>query len=176
MTDPQATKRPARTGAQRQRERRIKALELLSGNEDAIAAAPVSAILEAIPPAFRRSDPFAVADLVNELLRRMDTPHRFKLTWIDPDRVTVTPQPEPETAPRIVTVTTQPETPPEPKPARGYSVEVRRLALDMADQGRSSREIVEAIQAAHGKAPDLSNMAKLLRQWRAAPDRGSDHD
>ncbi|UHD17390.1 hypothetical protein [Thiocapsa bogorovii] len=160
-------KRPARTGAQRQRELRIKALELLSGDEDAIAAAPVSAILEAIAPAFRKGDPFAVADLVNELLRRMDTPHRFKLTWIDLDRVTVTQQPEPETAPRIVTVTTQSETPPGPKPARGYSPEVRRMALSMADAGISSREIVDAIKAAHGKAPDLSNMAKLLRQWRA---------
>ncbi|HSO84284.1 hypothetical protein [Thiocapsa sp.] len=89
MTNPEPTKRPARTGAERQRELRIKALELLSGDDAAIASAPVTAILEAIAPAFRKGDPFAVADLANELLRRMNTRHRFKLirTETEPESV-----------------------------------------------------------------------------------------
>jgi hypothetical protein len=167
MNDHQPTKRPARTGAQRQRELRIKALDLLSGDADAMASAPVSAILEAIAPAFRKGDPFAVADLAAELLRRMDTPHRFSLTWVNPETVTVTAPHEP------VTVTKQPEP---VTVTRGYPTDIKRLAVKLADEGQPTAEIRAAILAAHGKAPDISNLARLVRQWRAALDSEADHE
>lgn len=165
MTDP--TKRPARTGAERQRELRTKALDLLSGQAGAMASAPVSAILEAIAPAWRKGDPFTVADLANELLRRMDTPHRFKLTRIDPEPLTITAKPE------AVTVTKAPDP---VTVARGYPSDIKRLAVKLADEGKSTAEIRAAILAAHGKAPDISNLARLARAWRAALDSEADHD
>ena len=53
-------------------------------------------------------------------------------------------------------------------PARGYPVEVQRMAVALADAGQSAREIREAIIAAVGRAPDTNNMAKLVRRWREA--------
>jgi hypothetical protein len=53
---------------------------------------------------------------------------------------------------------------------RSYPIEVQQLAIDMADAGRSSREIVEAIREKVGRAPDTRNMAKLIKNWRAALD------
>jgi hypothetical protein len=53
---------------------------------------------------------------------------------------------------------------------RSYPVEVRRLAVAMADAGKSSREIVEAIREKVGRAPDVGNVKKLIKGWRSALD------
>jgi hypothetical protein len=72
--------------------------------------------------------------------------------------VTILGQPEP------VTVT------------RGYPTDIKRLAVKLADEGQPTAEIRAAILAAHGKAPDISNLARLVRQWRAALDSEADHE
>ncbi|EIC19507.1 hypothetical protein [Thiorhodovibrio frisius] len=51
---------------------------------------------------------------------------------------------------------------------RGYPTEVKALAVRMADEGKETKEIRAAILEACGKAPDISNLARLMRQWRAA--------
>ncbi|EXJ14041.1 hypothetical protein [Imhoffiella purpurea] len=50
---------------------------------------------------------------------------------------------------------------------RGYPSDIKRLAVELADEGKPTSEVRAAILAAHGKAPDISNMAKLVGQWRA---------
>jgi hypothetical protein len=54
---------------------------------------------------------------------------------------------------------------------RGYPTDIKRRAVKLADQGQPTPEIRPANLAAHGKAPDISNLARLVRQWRAALDR-----
>lgn len=52
------------------------------------------------------------------------------------------------------------------RPTRGYTPEVKALAVRLADEGRTNAEILTAIRSACDKAPDGSNLAKLLRSWR----------
>jgi hypothetical protein len=49
---------------------------------------------------------------------------------------------------------------------QGYPTDIKRLAVKLTDEGMRCGEIREAIIAAHGKAPDSSNLARLIRQWR----------
>lgn len=51
---------------------------------------------------------------------------------------------------------------------RGYPAEIKALAVRLADEGNPTTEIRAAILEACGRAPDISNMARLVRQWRAA--------
>ena len=51
---------------------------------------------------------------------------------------------------------------------RGYPPEVKALAVKMADEGQPTTAIRATILEACGRAPDTSNMARLVRQWRAA--------
>jgi len=57
-------------------------------------------------------------------------------------------------------------------PPRGYPIEVKRLAVQMADAGKPSPEICEAILAAHGKTLGVSNLGRQVRRWRVALQDG----
>ncbi len=155
MTD--STKTPKTTSAQRQAALRQRARSLAYGiDDDDIRTAPDTALLEALPIAYRNRQSATVEGIVVELLLRLG--RNVKILPVDPPDVTVTPEPiEEEVEPVTVTVT-----------SRGYPVEVQRLAVDMADQGKSSREIVEVIRGKVGRAPDPSNMSKLIKGWRKA--------
>ena len=49
---------------------------------------------------------------------------------------------------------------------RGYPPEVKALAVRMADEGQPTTAIRAAILDRLGRAPDISNMARLVRSWR----------
>jgi hypothetical protein len=160
MTD--STKAPKTTSAQRQAALRQRARSLAYGLDDAqIRTAPDTAILEAVAIAFRNRQSAVLEDLAVELLLRLG--RHVKIIPVDPSSVTVTPD-----SPVSTVTVTQTETTPGTKTRRGYPVEVQRLAVDMADQGKSSREIQAAITAMVGRAPDTRNVAKIIRRWRSA--------
>lgn len=50
--------------------------------------------------------------------------------------------------------------------ARGYSAEVKRMAVEMANRGEGRETIRAAIKQASGRAPDPSNWGKTLARWR----------
>jgi chromosome segregation ATPase len=52
--------------------------------------------------------------------------------------------------------------------ARGYPAEIKAMAVRLADEGQPTTEIRAAILDRLGRAPDISNMARLVRSWRAA--------
>lgn len=167
MTDP--TKTPRTTSAQRQAALRQRARALALGIDDEdIRAAPDSALLEAIGVAYRNRQSATVEGIVVELLLRLG--RNVRIIPVDPPDVTVTPEPiEEEVETDNVTVT-QPEPITVTVTRRSYPTEVQRLAVAMADEGKSSREIVEAIKAEVGRAPDVRNMAKLIKSWRSTVD------
>lgn len=162
-------KRPARTPAQRRADLRARAATMLmDNNESALLQAADAVVIEALLHSYRRKLPHDFAALSAELLRRLQAA-RVTVTPIpEPIEVKVEPTPEPE----AVTVT-KPEPTPEPTPApvtvtRGYPIEVQRLAVQMADADAPSRDIRAAIMERLGRAPSVSNVAKLVSRWRAA--------
>ncbi len=167
------------TSAQRQAALRQRAREIAFGiDDDAVRAAPDSVLVEGLAMAYRAKQVAPVEAIAAELLLRLGKVEPRSVTVTAPDPVTVTQPPATE-QPRIVTVT-PPETPPGPvtvtppetvtatKPPRHFSREARLLGIRLADAGKPSGEICAAIEAAHGKAPDPTNLAKLLRGWRKA--------
>lgn len=54
------------------------------------------------------------------------------------------------------------------QPPGAYPLEVKRLALQMQDQGQPNRAIAAAILERTGRKPDSKNMGALLRAWRKA--------
>lgn len=63
---------------------------------------------------------------------------------------------------------TQPVTQDVTQAPGAYPLEVKRLALQMQDQGQPNRVIAAAILARTGRKPDSKNMGALLRAWRKA--------
>ncbi|EGV19033.1 hypothetical protein [Thiocapsa marina] len=168
MTDPKA---PKTTSAQRQAALRQRARSLAYGlDDDDIRTAPDTALLEALPIAYRARQTAPIEGIVVELLHRLG--RHVKIIPVEPPDVTVTRRGYPPADPPVssVTVTTTPEPTPEPKSRRSYPIEVQRMAVGMADAGITSREIVDAIKAMVGRAPAVSNVQKLLKGWRAALD------
>jgi hypothetical protein len=53
---------------------------------------------------------------------------------------------------------------------RSYPIEVQMMAVKLTDEGLSSREVREAILRDQGRAPSVSNMAKLVKRWREAAE------
>ena len=51
-----------------------------------------------------------------------------------------------------------------------YPPEVRRLAVQLADDGVQPGEIRQRIAEACGRAPDSKNIGKLIRHWREQQD------
>ncbi len=127
----------------------------MDNNEAALLKAADSLVIEALLYSYRRKLPHDFKALSAELLRRLQAA-----------RVTVTQTEEVEPVSAPVTVTT-PEPTPESKTRRSYPIEVQRLAIDMADRGKSSREIQAAIMERCGRAPAVSNLAKLIKNWRS---------
>lgn len=54
------------------------------------------------------------------------------------------------------------------QPPGAYPLEVKRLALQMQDQGQPNRAIAAVILERTGRQPDSKNMTALLRAWRKA--------
>ena len=163
------TKRPARTPAQRRADLRARAVTLLMDDEASLLQSADSLVIEALLHAFRRKLPHDFDTLAAELRRRIDQRRESvtvtKAMDIDAEdqaeAVTVTtPEPTPETTPAPVTVT------------RGYPIEIQRLAVGMADDGKSSRQIHDEIMGRLGRAPSVSNVAKLVKSWRASIEAG----
>lgn len=164
------TKTPKTTSAQRQAALRQRARSLAFGIEDDdIRSAPDTALLEALPIAYRLKQAAVVETIMVDLLRRLGVAvtvtHVKPIEELKTSAVTVTPDPPAQP----VTVTSEPiEEKVEPKTRRSYPIEVQRLAVGMADEGKSSREIAAAIEDRVGRAPDVRNMAKLIQRWRSA--------
>lgn len=130
-------------------------------------SAPDTALLEALPAAYRLKQAAVIEDIGIELLRRLDV--HVKLVRVDPPAATVPAALiNPEDPDESVTVTQSSETKISP---RTYPVAVQRMAVELADNGATSREVREAIQKAEGRAPESSNLAKMLRLWRKALSR-----
>lgn len=130
-------------------------------------SAPDTALLEAFPAAYRLRQAAVIEDIVIELLRRLDV--HVKLARVDPPAATVpAAESDPQVPGETVTVTQSSET---KVSTRTYPVAVQRMAVELADSGATSREVREAIQKAEGRAPESSNLAKMLRLWRKALSR-----
>ncbi len=138
--------------------------------EDDIRSAPDTALLEAVGIAYRLRQTAVVENIMVDLLRRLGVTvtvtHVRPVEELTTSAVTVTPEPiEPipdlektsDLNPVSVTVT-----------RRGYPIEAQQMAVGMADEGKSSREIVAAIEELVGRAPAVSNLQKLIKGWRAA--------
>ncbi|SDX69201.1 hypothetical protein [Thiocapsa roseopersicina] len=150
MTD--STKAPRTTSAQRQAALRQRARSLAYGIDDEdIRSAPDTALLEALPVAFRNRQTAPIEAIAIELLLRLG--RQVKIIPVEPSSVTVTPIDATSGA----------------SATRGYPIEVQQLAVDMAAQGRSSPEIHKAILAMVGRAPAVSNLSKAIRRWQSAP-------
>ncbi|EGV18780.1 hypothetical protein [Thiocapsa marina] len=167
---------PKTTSAQRQAALRRRASELAYGLDDSeIGKAADSTLFEAIPQAFRLKQSVAIESIAAELVRRLRA-RSVTVTTPEAPEVTVTiPEPPPVTVtepqPKRVTVTSQTDQATVglhgvTVTKRGYPPAVKQMAIGMLDAGASSRDVCEAIQAAHGKAPDVSNLARLARGWR----------
>ena len=63
---------------------------------------------------------------------------------------------------------TRPAIQPVAQPPGAYPPEVKRLALEMQDQGQPNRIIAAAILERTGRKPDGKNMTALLKNWRKA--------
>jgi hypothetical protein len=163
MTD--SKQRPKTTSAQRQAALRQRARALAQGLDEArMRSAPDTALLEALPAAYRLKQAAVIEDLVIELLRRLDV--HVTLVRVNPPAATVPAAvSDPEVPDETVTVTQSSET---KVSTRTYPVAVQRMAVELADRGATSREVREAILKAEGRAPASSNLAKMLRLWRSA--------
>ena len=58
----------------------------------------------------------------------------------------------------------------------GYPPDVKKLAVEMADQGAAPAEIRSTILDRCGRAPDRKNVAKLIRTWREASQGDGPHE
>ena len=165
MTDP---KSPKTTSAQRQAALRQRARSLAYGfDDDDIRTAPDTALVEALAIAYRARQTAPIEGIAVELLHRLG---RAVTVTKTEGSVTGTAQTEvePEIPQHFAEVEpAQTEVAPVTVTDRGYPSEVRRMALGMADEGKSSREIADAIKAKLGRCPDVRNMAKLVRRWRS---------
>lgn len=198
QTTPKRRGRPttgkALSPAERMARTRLKAREAMSATHPDLTDVSDTGLFEALRVSYKRGLTWDMALVVEELYRRVNPRAAtgqslevtFTATVAAPDagedaRVTTL---EPETvadnrstdagtdSPTVsensdaVTETTTSTT----KPPRAYPTDIKRLAVELADQGKPTAEIRAAILAEHGKAPDISNLARLVRQWREALD------
>lgn len=152
---------------------REKALKALTTPSIGMNTLPDSALLEALRLAYGAQSTYGMAGAVRELFERANArgardPLEPSFKRIEP--VTVAKNDDTAPAPEPVTVAeTKPAKPTEPPSnARGYPPEVKARAVALADAGTPTREIHAAIMAECGRSPDSSNLARLIRQWRAA--------
>ena len=160
-------------------ESRLRALEALNAStEPDLAGVSIAGLLECLRVAMRDGAPWQMADPVAELFRRANerTRHKVAVSFhgIEPkDNATVakTSEAQAESIPATVADNYQSESAELPatvtKKERGYPPEVKRRAVALADAGKPTREIHAAILEACGRAPDISNLARLVRSWRA---------
>ena len=79
-----------------------------------------------------------------------------------------------DSGPGVFTIeNTAPDTGPAPKPKaapseRGYSADVKALAIQMRDAGKGQSDICDEIERIAGKRPNPKNINRQIEQWRAA--------
>ena len=148
----------ARTPAQRSADLRARARTQICEGSGPLGALADTVLLEGLSAAYRARRPFEVERIAVELLGRL-------ASYLS---VTVT-QNEPVKATCVVAVT-------ENKPVkatggvvdRAYPLDVKFLAVEMADCGETSASIRAAIKDACGRTLDPFNFSKTIRRWRAA--------
>lgn len=177
-TTPKRRGRPstgnALTPAERMARTRLKAREAIGETDPDLSDVSDTGLFEALRVSYRRGLTWDMARVVEELFRRANPRAaagqslevRFTATAAALDTLDAAKKatPKPATVADNDAANQRPET----TPPRGYPTDIKRLALKLADEGQPTPEIRAAILAAHGKAPDISNLARLVRQWRAA--------
>ena len=144
----------ARTPAQRSADFRARARTQVFEGSGELADRADALLLEGLGIAYRACLPFEVERIADELLHRLGVHNSVAVTENTAVSVAVTEN-------KLVTVTKN--------TAVGvYSMEVKRLALVLADRGEGSATIRAAIKGACGRTLDPTNFAKTLRRWRAA--------
>jgi hypothetical protein len=185
MSDTENPKRRGRpttgkalTSAERMARIREKARAALRAEVPAdLSDLPDSALLDYLRQAFQERLTWHMADAVRELFKRANASARYPVQptfeRIEPEAdnpVTVTEKDAGAEAENLVTVTEKdadiPVTVTKKSSRHAYSTETKAMAVAMADRGESSRAIHAAILETCGRAPDISNLARLVRSWR----------
>ncbi|EIC23790.1 hypothetical protein [Thiorhodovibrio frisius] len=190
MSDTETPKRRGRpstgkalTSAERMRRVREKARLAFDSEETPdLSQLPDSALLDYLRQAYQARMTWHMASAAKELFQRANArgaryPLRPSFERIEPEAdipATVTKKESTtggDDSPAIPA--TVAENKPEASPTlsdkpRGYPTEVKRLAVRLTDEGKETKAIRAAILEACGKAPDISNLARLVRQWRAS--------
>ena len=159
----------ARTPAQRSADFRARARTQVFEGSGELADRADALLLEGFGVAYRARLPLEVERIADELLHRLGVSNSVAVTENEPvtvtdKSVTVTKN----TAVSVAVMENEPVTVTKNTAVGVYSMEVKRLALVLADRGEGSATIRAAIKGACGRTLDPTNFAKTLRRWRAA--------
>lgn len=181
MSTTQTTKRKrgrpatgkARSAAERMRDTRARALKAVKadsseGEDLDLSAVSTTGLLEVVRVSVRKGTPWLMVDAVSELFERSnakaETPVAVTFSHareVENSATVAEKQPK-ETQAKSETVAEN------KGKAQSYPTEVKAMAVDLADAGKPTAEVRAAILDSCGRAPDISNLARLVRRWRAA--------